>query len=188
MTRSEKRTAAIVGGLVALGVGLVAWLWPRGAGASSSQGGAFIPRSEVQEMLLDLFEGSAIPTWFAYACAELESRFNPRAYNPERAAGAPQDEGSFGLFQIYWHAHREALESQGISREDLYDPRVNAVYWRALCERLAGQVGATKDDAPSWERVRLRLAGDRDGVPDDASDQARITRYRPVAAKWQGQL
>jgi len=189
--KGKRRLAWIVGGGSALAIAALVFLWPRKAGASS-RGivGIWLdgPSDEIDDQLNALFGSSDIPLWFAFACAELESGFNARAYNPERGANTPEGEGSYGLFQIYWKAHQAALEAQHITQADLYDPRVNAIYWRAYVLRLASQVGATKNDAPSWEAVRLRLAGDRDGRPDDASDQARLDRYRPIAAKWQGRL
>ena len=57
---------------------------------------------------------------FAVAVALAESGGNPNAYNPETAAGAPEGKGSYGLWQIYLHAHPE-FEGQ-----DLFDPEVNA--------------------------------------------------------------
>lgn len=56
----------------------------------------------------------------AAAVAMAESSGNPMAYNPETAAGAPQGKGSYGLWQIYLHAHPE-FEGQ-----NLYDPQTNA--------------------------------------------------------------
>ena len=56
----------------------------------------------------------------AAAIALAESRGNAHAYNPETAAGAPIGQGSFGLWQIYLHAHPEFF---GLA---LYDPQVNA--------------------------------------------------------------
>lgn len=194
MTKAQKRGLAIAAAVVgAIGV-VAAFFWPRRSSASSAPGDADVwLTSDVHELLDELFASTPIPLWFAYACAELESGFSPSRYNPERGAVGrtghnPDTDGSYGVFQIFWHAHQAALEAQGTSRQDLFDPRVNAVYWRALVLRLADQVGASKSDAPSWERVRLRLAGDRDGREDSADDAARIARYRPVAAKWQSRL
>jgi hypothetical protein len=56
----------------------------------------------------------------AAAIALAESGGNPSAYNPETAAGAPVGKGSFGLWQIYLHAHPE------FEIENLNDPRTNA--------------------------------------------------------------
>ncbi len=56
----------------------------------------------------------------AVAIALAESGGNAHAYNPETAAGAPTGKGSFGLWQIYLHAHPEY---EGV---DLYDPQANA--------------------------------------------------------------
>jgi len=64
------------------------------------------------------FDGSDLITAVAIALAE--SGGNARAYNPETAAGAPEGQGSYGLWQIYLYAHPE------FSGDDLYDPQVNA--------------------------------------------------------------
>lgn len=56
----------------------------------------------------------------AAAIALAESGGNPKAYNPETAAGTPQGKGSYGLWQIYLKAHPE-FEGQ-----DLFDPPTNA--------------------------------------------------------------
>jgi len=64
------------------------------------------------------FSGADLVTAVAIALAE--SGGNPQAYNPETAAGAPQGQGSFGLWQIYLAAHPE------FTGEDLTDPQTNA--------------------------------------------------------------
>lgn len=56
----------------------------------------------------------------AAAIALAESSGNPRAYNPEKAAGTLPGHGSYGLWQIYLTAHPE--DAMG----DLYDPQTNA--------------------------------------------------------------
>lgn len=56
----------------------------------------------------------------AAAIAMAESGGDPNAYNPETQAGAPEGKGSYGLWQIYLHAHPEY---EGI---DLTDPQTNA--------------------------------------------------------------
>lgn len=56
----------------------------------------------------------------ATAIALAESSGNPRAYNPETAAGTPEGLGSYGLWQIYRKAHPEFMNV------DLYDPSANA--------------------------------------------------------------
>lgn len=63
---------------------------------------------------------SATEVVVAAAVALAESGGNPMAYNPETAAGAPQGKGSYGLWQIYLHAHPEF---EGVN---LYDPQINA--------------------------------------------------------------
>jgi len=65
------------------------------------------------------FSGADLATAVAVALAE--SSGNPEAYNPERAAGAPEGQGSFGLWQIYLHAHPE------FAGQNLFDPQTNAV-------------------------------------------------------------
>ena len=56
----------------------------------------------------------------AAAIALAESGGNPHAYNPENAANAPAGQGSFGLWQVFLHAHPEFFGHA------LYDPQVNA--------------------------------------------------------------
>jgi len=65
------------------------------------------------------FSGPDLATAVAVALAE--SGGNPQAYNPERAAGAPDGQGSFGLWQIYLHAHPE------YAGQNLFDPQTNAL-------------------------------------------------------------
>lgn len=64
------------------------------------------------------FSGNDLTTAVAVALAE--SGGNPSAYNPETAAGTPQGQGSYGLWQIYLKAHPE------FSGVDLTDPNNNA--------------------------------------------------------------
>lgn len=56
----------------------------------------------------------------AAAVALAESGGNPNVYNPETGAGAPDGEGSFGLWQIYLLDHPE------FAGWNLYDPQTNA--------------------------------------------------------------
>lgn len=56
----------------------------------------------------------------AVAVALAESSGNPQAYNPETAAGTPDGQGSYGLWQIYLNAHPE------FAGVNLYDPQTNA--------------------------------------------------------------
>jgi hypothetical protein len=68
------------------------------------------------------FEGADLIT--AVAIALLESGGNANAYNPELLAqarnGAPDGQGSMGLWQIYLFEHPE------FAAENLYDPQTNA--------------------------------------------------------------
>jgi Lysozyme like domain len=64
------------------------------------------------------FSGADLATAVAVALAE--SSGNPDAYNPERAAGAAEGHGSFGLWQIYLTAHPE------FAGQNLFDPQTNA--------------------------------------------------------------
>lgn len=64
------------------------------------------------------FSGSDLQTAVAIALAE--SGGDPSAYNPERAAGAVEGHGSFGLWQIYLNAHPE------FAGLNLIDPQTNA--------------------------------------------------------------
>lgn len=64
------------------------------------------------------FQGNDLATAVAIALAE--SGGNPQAYNPETAANAPQNKGSYGLWQIYLNAHPE------FAGFNLYDAQTNA--------------------------------------------------------------
>lgn len=64
------------------------------------------------------FDGADLITAVAIALAE--SSGNPNVYNPEAAAGTPAGQGSYGLWQIYLHAHPE------FAGDNLYDPQTNA--------------------------------------------------------------
>lgn len=64
------------------------------------------------------FSGEDLITAVAVALAE--SGGNADAYNPEILAGAPNGQGSFGLWQIYLGDHPE------FSGQNLYDPQTNA--------------------------------------------------------------
>jgi len=64
------------------------------------------------------FYGSDLITAVAVALAE--SGGNTKAYNPEKNAGTPPGEGSYGLWQIYLHRHPE------FAKLDKFDPQLNA--------------------------------------------------------------
>ena len=64
------------------------------------------------------FTGADLTTAVAVALAE--SGGNPNAYNAETAAGAPQGQGSFGLWQVYLYKHPQ------FAGQNLYDPQTNA--------------------------------------------------------------
>jgi hypothetical protein len=64
------------------------------------------------------FTGNDLLTAVDIALAE--SGGNPSAYNPETAAGAPQGQGSYGLWQIFLAAHPE------FAGANLADPQTNA--------------------------------------------------------------
>src|SRR5215475_11156404 len=64
------------------------------------------------------FTGPDLGTAAAIALAE--SGGNPQAYNPELAAGTPQGQGSYGLWQIYLKAHPQ------FNPQQLLDPQANA--------------------------------------------------------------
>lgn len=64
------------------------------------------------------FRGKAL--LYAVAVAIKESGGNPRAYNPESAAGTKPGSGSRGLWQIYGGAHPWA------NTDAVYDPQENA--------------------------------------------------------------
>jgi Lysozyme like domain len=56
----------------------------------------------------------------AVAVALAESGGNAKAYNPERGAGTLPGQGSYGLWQIYLHAHPD------FTTMDKFDPQLNA--------------------------------------------------------------
>jgi hypothetical protein len=64
------------------------------------------------------FTGNDLLTAVDIALAE--SGGNPAAYNPETAAGTPQGQGSYGLWQIYLKMHPE------FAGQNLADPQTNA--------------------------------------------------------------
>jgi Lysozyme like domain len=76
------------------------------------------------------FQGDDLDTAVSIALAE--SSGNPNAYNPETAAGTPQGQGSYGLWQIYLKAHPE------YSGQNLYDPQTNANAAFALYQQSGG--------------------------------------------------
>lgn len=77
------------------------------------------------------FSGSDLTTAVSIALAE--SGGNPQAYNPERAAGAAQGHGSYGLWQIYITAHPEYSAAQ------LIDPSYNAQAAFAVYREAGGR-------------------------------------------------
>lgn len=74
------------------------------------------------------FRGPELDT--AVAIAFAESGGNPKDYDPETAANAPEWQGSVGLWQIFRRDHPEFAEW------DLEDPQVNACAAQ-LCYRQA---------------------------------------------------
>lgn len=76
------------------------------------------------------FSGNDLNTAVAIALAESGGR--PVTYNPETAAGTPDGEGSYGLWQIYLHAHPEYAYA------NLYDPQTNANAAYALYQSAGG--------------------------------------------------
>lgn len=85
---------------------------------SPSTGGTLDANAIAQYAAAAGFSGSDLVTAVAVALAE--SGGNTQAYNPETAAGTPQGQGSFGLWQVYLKAHPEF---QGWN---LFDPTQNA--------------------------------------------------------------
>lgn len=97
---------------------------PNGAGGDSAPSPApnnfmRLTASQIAQLAINAgFTGADLTN--AVAVAFAESSGNPVAYNPETQAKTPEGEGSFGLWQIYRHAHPE------FSAMDLYDPQTNA--------------------------------------------------------------
>jgi hypothetical protein len=76
------------------------------------------------------FEGDDIDKAVAIALAE--SGGDPRAYNPETAAGTVPGRGSYGLWQIYQTAHPE------YDSATLFDPQGNANAAYAIFSQSGG--------------------------------------------------
>lgn len=74
------------------------------------------------------FSGDDLAVAVAIALAESNGG-DPSAYNPEVAAGTPQGQGSFGLWQIYLKAHPEYANA------NLFDPATNAAAAFAIYSR-----------------------------------------------------
>lgn len=82
-------------------------------------GAPVLPKDQILGLANDAgFTGDDIATATAIALAE--SNGNPRAYNPEQAAGNPPGFGSYGLWQINLRAHPQYTAA------NLYDPAFNA--------------------------------------------------------------
>lgn len=95
--------------------------WGMGSAPSPIYGGGSVKLSAAQIAQYAKragFTGTALSTAIAVALAE--SSGNTVAYNPETAANTPEGMGSYGLWQIYLHAHPEFSDS------DLFDPQENA--------------------------------------------------------------
>lgn len=115
--------------LIVLGVGALIYF-----GANSTQGSGIVPQllDTVSTAITGKLSAQDIAVYArsagfsgddltqAVAIALAESNGNPNAYNPETAAGTPQGQGSYGLWQIYLKAHPE------FAGFDLYDPLQNA--------------------------------------------------------------
>lgn len=179
MTPRRKRIAVAVGvTLVAGALALAVWLIDPPEAAAMPE--TNINGAEVRSLIASVMAGSGIPLWYATANCQLESGFNPRAHNAE---------GSYGLMQIYWRAHKDALARYGVTDPaQLYDPETNLRYWRDLVQRIAGQEGASAADPESWEAVRLRLAGVKRANFGGLTATRILARFRPVAAKWRAEL
>lgn len=92
-------------------------------GIAEGQGANFQSPVAIYNFAKDAgFSGADLITAVAIALAE--SSGNANAYNPELAAqeinGAPDGQGSAGLWQIYQFAHPE------FSGQNLFDPETNA--------------------------------------------------------------
>lgn len=92
--------------------------------AAAGLGGLVMATGKLSKSaLLSLAQGAGFPPGddnTAAAIALAESSGDAHAYNPESAAGNPQGQGSFGLWQINLHAHPEFFTWP------LYDPATNA--------------------------------------------------------------
>jgi hypothetical protein len=66
------------------------------------------------------FSGADLATAVAIALAETNPPGNENSYNPETQKGTPQEQGSYGLWQIYLWKHPE------FAGLNLMDPQTNA--------------------------------------------------------------
>jgi hypothetical protein len=147
---------------------------------------ALFPRATVYDAIRAMLrQYPSIPTWFAFAMADKESGFDPGAH-----AGGRED--SLGIYQVNWNAHKGPLTAAGIPKDQLYDPRLNALYWGGLASRLGAEAlshGFSADSAARWKAVRLKLKG---GFAWDEMGSARaaiaIAPFDPYARKWMANL
>jgi len=107
----------------------------QGTGILSNLSGGNLGASDIAIYAANAgFSGADLITAIAVALAE--SSGNPNAYNPEKAAGAPVNKGSYGLWQIYLNAHPE------YANVNLYDPQTNANAAYAIYSARGGNFGA----------------------------------------------
>lgn len=85
----------------------------------------------------------------AVAVAFGESRGDPDAYNHEINAGAPDGQGSVGLFQIY------TKDWPHLAKWNLRDPQVNA---------CAANVVWIRQGWNAWSSYKLKTPGYRNGL------------------------
>lgn len=122
------------------------------------------------------FQGDDLITAVAVALAE--SGGDPSAYNPERAAGAAQGKGSFGLWQIYISAHPEFAGS------NLFDPQTNAAAAFAVYSAAGNSFrpwSTFKNNAylANVDAVSAALQPSQDQVATDGSAPTDPTGFTP---------
>lgn len=143
------------------------WAWALGAAGaagvaavvSRTGGGGRVPTppAQIRALINSIFPLHGIPVWYALTNAALESGFDPGA-----ALQAGRDD-SHGLMQINLLVPdvRAAMEREGLTQQDLYDPETNLRFW---AKHLAGvflrgaRAHGYGGDA-AFEALRLRLAG-----------------------------
>lgn len=103
------------------------------------------------------FTGQDLLTAVAIALAE--SSGNANVYNRETAAGAPQGQGSYGLWQIYLYKHPE---DAGLN---LYDPQINANAAFAIYSAAGGFTPWTTYNSGAYQAYLIPAASSPPSIP-----------------------
>jgi hypothetical protein len=103
------------------------------------------------------FTGQDLITAVAIALAESSGNLNN--YNPETAAGAPQGQGSYGLWQIYLYKHPE---DAGVN---LFDPQTNANAAFAIYSAAGGFTPWTTYNSGAYQAYLVPAASVAPSMP-----------------------